>query len=106
MTPDPNDGTNADWLECAICGQVNNASEDLCDKCGHHLYLFCGICGQQNKRIKDRCEKCGTRLEPAPKAKTALQTVTAGKRITRVQLMLVVLAGLAAYLLLAWLLGL
>lgn len=106
MTPNPEDGTNEDWLICAVCGQVNNASEDLCDKCGHHLYVFCGICGQQNRRINDRCEKCSTKLETSPKARPSHQARSARKRITGFRLTLVILAGLAAYVLLAWLLGL
>jgi hypothetical protein len=46
---------------CRKCGQANSKEEEICERCGHSLYVVCH-CGARNARSNDRCDKCGDKL--------------------------------------------
>ena len=63
MMPTERDSSNgnADFsqgLLCVECEHLNPSGEQVCFKCGAHLYLFCDACGHRNERVYTSCREC------------------------------------------------
>lgn len=101
MNLDAGDSTADDLVECAVCGELNSSSEDLCDKCGHHLYLVCPECERETKRILATCEICGAPLHKHVVVPPSQPILIKGRHITAAQMVMVLISGVAVYLLLA-----
>lgn len=54
-------GTEAARLLCRKCAHPNSVNNEVCEKCGHSLYVLCH-CGALNARTNRNCGQCGDQL--------------------------------------------
>ncbi len=85
-----------DVVQCAKCGHENERRDETCRRCGAHLYLACLHCGKSNERIAKRCVVCGKNLHR--------RRHRTWRRLSAQEVVILVV-GLVAFALLAWLMN-
>lgn len=89
---------NSRGITCAKCHHVNKSNSGRCDNCGSHLHIKCNDCGARNERVYSRCQTCGRRLHKTMFEKMNKRIFQHGRKITPVQIALIVIAGLIIFM--------
>jgi predicted amidophosphoribosyltransferase len=83
---------------CAKCAQLNPNGRKICESCGAHLFVTCQTCGHRNQRVAPQCSHCGTRLHRSVWRRWRKKLLTERGLLKPLQLLLILLVALAAYL--------
>ena len=71
-------------MECASCGQPNEAARKFCGQCGQPLTLRCASCGSTNTPETRFCGECGTSLVDASEEAPPASDPTSERRLVSV----------------------
>ena len=82
---------------CPKCEHLNRWGENVCDRCGAHLYVACNDCGEKNERVRTRCRSCGRRLHRGLAERVALRVSTGRPKFKPLIIFLFVVIVAIAY---------
>ena len=84
-------------VKCAKCGRASKKDEEVCERCGAHLYVYCRDCGEKNERSISRC-MCGADLHHPRRRKSMRRLVRKRIRQLGLPMVLIVVGGALTYL--------
>lgn len=97
---------NSKGILCIKCGHVSPAGTTRCERCNGHLHIKCNDCGATNARSAPRCSECGRRLHRTTFEKVNRKLFNQGAEVKPWQFILAILAAIAVFGLIMFLLHL